>query len=73
MTFADASHSSHTTPKSDAAPKKNSRDAVILLAVALLLLVWGLSIFLFGIPGLYIPALASVPLIWIVLIAITRG
>ncbi|CUH66506.1 hypothetical protein TG4357_02461 [Thalassovita gelatinovora] len=73
MTFADAPNSSHTSPKPDEAPKKKSPDAVILLAVALLLLVWGLAIFLFGIPGLYIPALASVPLIWIVLIAISRG
>ena len=27
----------------------------------------------FGIPGLYIPALAAVPVIWTILILITRG
>ncbi|TCL08641.1 hypothetical protein BXY66_0679 [Shimia isoporae] len=43
--------------------------AVILLAVVL----WGTSIALFGIPGLYIPALCAVPVIWTILLIISRG
>lgn len=43
--------------------------AVVLLAVAL----WGLSIAIFGIPGLYIPAVAAVPVIYVLLIIISRG
>ncbi len=34
---------------------------------------WGISIMLFGIPGLYIPAVCLVPVIFVVLILITRG
>lgn len=43
--------------------------AVLLLAVVL----WGLSIAVFGIPGLYIPAVAAVPVIYALLILISRG
>lgn len=43
--------------------------AVLLLAVVL----WGLSIAFFGIPGLYIPAVAAVPVIYALLILISRG
>ncbi|MEM9550169.1 MAG: hypothetical protein AAGA05_03275 [Pseudomonadota bacterium] len=34
---------------------------------------WAISVVLFGIPGLYIPALLLVPVIWVVLLLITRG
>ncbi len=43
--------------------------AVLLLAVVL----WGGAIALFGIPGLYIPAVAAVPVIYLLLIIISRG
>lgn len=43
--------------------------AVLLLAVVL----WGGAIAIFGIPGLYIPAVAAVPVIYILLIIISRG
>ncbi|MDX1782178.1 MAG: hypothetical protein R3256_12800 [Thalassovita sp.] len=69
MTFADAS-SLHTQAETK---KKKSPDAVILLAALLLIAMWGLSVFLFGIPGLYIPALGAVPVVWVILIAITQG
>jgi fatty acid desaturase len=45
----------------------------ILLAVLGLLVAWGVSIALWGIPGLYIPALAMVPVIWVALLVISRG
>ncbi|WP_372571075.1 hypothetical protein [Ruegeria jejuensis] len=34
---------------------------------------WGCAIPLFGLPGFYLPALAMVPIIWVVLILITLG
>lgn len=47
--------------------------AWLLVAVAVFLALWAGSVALFGIPGLYIPALALVPVIWTVLIIISRG
>ncbi len=43
--------------------------AVLALVVAL----WGTSVVLFGIPGLYIPAVALVPVIFAGLLLISRG
>lgn len=34
---------------------------------------WGISTLTWGIPGFYIPALASVPVVFVVLLLITRG
>lgn len=45
----------------------------ILLALVVILAAWGAAIFKWGVPGLYIPALASVPLIYLVLIIVARG
>lgn len=45
----------------------------ILLALVIILAAWGAAIFKWGVPGLYIPALASVPLIYLVLIIVARG
>ena len=45
----------------------------ILLSVAVFLAGWATSIAIWGIPGLYIPALALVPVIWVMLILISRG
>lgn len=45
----------------------------IYYAIAAGLSLWGIAILLFGIPGLYIPALAMVPVIWTLLILISRG
>lgn len=45
----------------------------IFIAVAVFVAFWGASIALFGVPGLYIPALALVPVIYVVLILISRG
>ncbi|MGR3623281.1 hypothetical protein [Pseudophaeobacter sp.] len=44
-----------------------------IYALASLVCLWGCSILLFGIPGLYLPAVALVPVIFILLIAISRG
>jgi hypothetical protein len=34
---------------------------------------WGCSILLFGLPGLYIPAVMMVPVMFLILILISRG
>lgn len=41
--------------------------------IGLVLSLWGIAILAFGIPGLFIPALAMVPLIFALLLAITWG
>lgn len=46
---------------------------LILLGVAIFLAGWVSSVALWGIPGLYIPALALVPVIWVLLLMISRG
>ncbi|WP_296761812.1 hypothetical protein [Sediminimonas sp.] len=52
---------------------ENRRDAMIILATVAGLALWGGAVALWGIPGLYIPALALVPVIWILLLMVTRG
>ncbi len=42
-------------------------------AVALFVMLWILSVVLFGLPGLYVPAVLMVPGLWFVLILISRG
>ena len=41
--------------------------------VALLVALWGTSIAMFGIPGLYLPAVAAVPVVFLGLVLISRG
>ncbi len=45
----------------------------ILFTVLVVLAGWGTSIALWGIPGLYLPALGAVPVMWVVLILMARG
>ncbi len=42
-------------------------------AIALFAMLWALSVIFFGIPGLYIPALILVPVVWVILLLITTG
>lgn len=51
----------------------SSVDARILLSVFFFLAAWAGSIVTWGIPGLYLPALALVPVVWVALIIISRG
>lgn len=60
------------TATAPASPAK-SPDGLILLITLCGIVLWGLSVAAFGIPGLYIPALIAVPVIWVLLILITRG
>ncbi|SLN30047.1 hypothetical protein RUM8411_01208 [Ruegeria meonggei] len=38
-----------------------------------LFLLWGVLILLFGLPGLYMPAVAMVPVMFLILLRISRG
>jgi len=61
------------TPSS-AAPKKALSGEVVAFLIALVLVaLWGLSIFTFGVPGLYIPAVIAVPVVYVLLLIITVG
>ncbi len=64
------------SPQSRSARAKPSENAIavrILLTILAALVAWGLCIVVWGVPGLYLPALALVPVIWIAMIAITLG
>lgn len=61
------------TPAPAPATPANRSDTLILMITLFGIVLWGLSVAAFGIPGLYIPALIAVPVIWVLLILITRG
>ncbi|MCV6587253.1 MAG: hypothetical protein OIF47_17125 [Marinibacterium sp.] len=42
-------------------------------AIALFVMLWVLSVVLFGVPGLYIPAVLMVPVMFVILILISQG
>tara|TARA_Y100001933_G_C18688655_1_gene434086 strand:- start:109 stop:315 length:207 start_codon:yes stop_codon:yes gene_type:complete len=52
---------------------ENATALKILLSVAVFVAGWATSVAIWGIPGLYIPALALVPVIWVALLIISRG
>ena len=46
---------------------------MIYAVLAAVVAAWGSAVYAFGIPGLYMPAVALVPVIWIILLIISRG
>lgn len=70
MSLASASDFSNDTAKPTS---KLSEAAWVWAIVGLLAVLWGTSVALFGIPGLYIPAVAMVPVIFVALVVISRG
>ncbi|MCW1404183.1 hypothetical protein [Pararhodobacter zhoushanensis] len=44
-----------------------------LYLILALVSIWGLAIFFFGLPALYLPAVVASPLMVVVLVAISRG
>lgn len=60
-------------PIAAATTKTTATEKALFLAVLVALLAWGLAIFTWGVPGLYIPALAMVPVMYVILILISRG
>ncbi|MDT8326857.1 MAG: hypothetical protein RQ750_05640 [Roseovarius sp.] len=67
--------SQSSKPTADETPRDPDAALVvpILLAVVIFLALWGGSIALWGVPGLYIPAVIMVPVIWVGLLLISRG
>ena len=55
------------------AKAETSPDRLILMITLCGIVLWGLFVVAFGIPGLYIPALIAVPVIWTMLLIISRG
>ncbi|WP_243614655.1 hypothetical protein [Shimia aestuarii] len=45
----------------------------IFAVLAALLVAWGSAIYAYGVPGLYIPALCFVPVMYAILITIAKG
>jgi hypothetical protein len=70
-----ATQTSHTTATDniDATSSDTSSVARILLCVFFFLAAWGGAIITWGLPGLYLPALALVPVCWALLLLISRG
>lgn len=70
MTQTDTS--SPETPQTDDAAE-NAVAAKIMFVVFLALVAWGMAIFAWGVPALYLPAVALVPVIYFALITMARG
>lgn len=45
----------------------------ILLTVLLAFVAWGVAVAIWGLPGLYIPALCTVPVVFVCLLLLTVG
>ena len=58
-------------PENAAAEKARVRLIFVIVVFALIL--WGQSIAAVGLPGLYIPAVIAVPVIFLLLVLISRG
>lgn len=57
--------------KSDTGESRTVR--LLYLGVFVLVALWGGSVALFGLPGLFLPALAMVPVMVLILVRLTRG
>jgi fatty acid desaturase len=73
MTATDIQMKTETATHSAPAADESRLAAKILVTVLFALIGWGLSIATWGIPGLYIPALAMVPVMMGILLLISRG
>ncbi|MEQ9695710.1 hypothetical protein [Shimia sp. SDUM112013] len=47
--------------------------AMLYAVLAAVVVAWGSAIFAYGIPGLYIPALCMVPVMYLILVIIAKG
>lgn len=55
------------------AKAENALALKLVLAVLIALVAWGASFYTWGVPGLYMPAVAAVPVMYILLVLISRG
>ncbi|MRU16590.1 hypothetical protein FDP25_14200 [Roseovarius sp. A21] len=73
MTATDTQTNNDTMSHAASTTGEGRLAAKILVTVLLAMIGWGLSIATWGIPGLYIPALAMVPVMMGILLLISRG
>ncbi|CUH52553.1 hypothetical protein J7382_18455 [Shimia sp. R11_0] len=76
MSLADATDFTSSAVDTDAHHDDlPSRKEVITVwsAIALIAALWATSVAMFGIPGLYMPAVALVPVVFLALVVISRG
>jgi len=76
MTALDTALAPKTDHKAPASTEKDPDIAIagpILLTVVMLVTAWAGSFVMWGVPGLYIPAVAMVPVMMAVLVWISRG
>ncbi|MCZ7675876.1 MAG: hypothetical protein M5U35_08395 [Roseovarius sp.] len=62
-----------TQARTEARLLPDRQEAGILVAVLGFLVLWAAAVAIWGLPGLYLPALALVPVVWAALIAVSRG
>ncbi|AXT36436.1 hypothetical protein D1820_16420 [Phaeobacter sp. LSS9] len=81
MTFDHAQQQTAPTMAAPAAPSpvtpSDSRDQAnatkALLAILLYVLLWGLAVAIWGLPALFLPAVAKTAIMFVILLSITRG
>ncbi|MBI6630543.1 hypothetical protein JAO82_11715 [Pontibaca sp. S1109L] len=66
--------SGHETNSQKTQEQRDTATAVrIMVGVFAFLLAWGASVVTWGLPGLYLPAVGLVPVVYVMLLLITRG
>ncbi|MGR3504488.1 MAG: hypothetical protein ACU0B7_01310 [Paracoccaceae bacterium] len=70
---ADIDTSRDATTETKTKTAKADPVGLILVLTLFGIILWGLAIAAFGIPGLYIPAVIAVPVVFVLLILISRG
>ncbi|MDU8927163.1 hypothetical protein RXV86_07190 [Alisedimentitalea sp. MJ-SS2] len=71
MALADTQITDHANAPADKSETSTALKLIITVLVALV--AWGLSFFTWGVPGLYIPAVAAVPVMYLLLVIMARG
>ncbi|MEB8387111.1 hypothetical protein OO012_07725 [Rhodobacteraceae bacterium KMM 6894] len=72
MTSSD----SNAAPATSGPDDQLSEDAVagrVVIAILVALILWGVAIFIWGLPGLYLPAVALTPVVYILLLLVSFG
>lgn len=72
MTATDIRSSDIPASERSESERQTALEAKILVTLLALIAAWGASVAIWGIPGLYIPALAMVPVVWTILLVISR-
>jgi len=63
----------HQTDDTDKQKSERKAEIILLVGVLLFIAAWAGSVVLWGIPGLYIPAVMLVPVIYVLMVLGSRG